>query len=122
MTVTQSPPALTVTTATTAVVLARSAKGTEAVTVSGNALYSGAVTLSVSGLPAGVTAAWSKNPLNLSGEVGTSTLTLTAASTAAVGPSTLTIKASGDGVSATRLIVLEVQQMVTTKHGSVHGL
>jgi hypothetical protein len=72
--------------------------------------YSGAVSLSVSGLPTGVTAAWSSSAVTLSAESGSSTLTLTAGSTAKAGTSTITVAASGDGVTATKQITLTVTQ------------
>jgi len=106
--VTLSPPVLTLATATSSVSAARGSSATEAVTITGNATYIGAVTLSVSGLPAGVTAAWSKNPLTLSGESGSATLTLTAAGTAVAGSTTITIKAAGDGVTASKTMVVQV--------------
>ena len=65
--------------------------------------FSGSVTLAASGLPTGVTAAWSSNP-STSG----STLTLTAASTAAAGTSTITITGTSGSVTATTTISLTV--------------
>jgi len=108
--VTLTPPSLSVTAASTAIALMQGKTTQLTLTLLANATYSGAVTLSVSGLPGGVTASWSKSPLTLTGASGTSTLTLTAASTAKVGTATLTITACGDGVTATRQITLQVTQ------------
>jgi len=84
--------------------------GQQVLTLDGNATYAGAATLSVSGLPAGVTAVWSANPVTLSAEAGTTTLTLAAALTAKVGASTITVTAKGDGVTATRQLTMQVTQ------------
>jgi uncharacterized membrane protein len=103
-------PTLTVTAASTSASLVQGKTVTDALTLAGNSVYSGAVSLSVSGLPTGVTASWSKSPVTLSAESGSSTLTLTAASTAKVGSATITVTASGDGVTATKQITLQVTQ------------
>jgi pseudomonalisin len=110
LTVTKLTPALTFAPASTAVSVAAGKSVTDAIAIAGNATYSGAVSLSVSGLPTGVTAAWSSSAVTLSAESGSSTLTLTAASTAKAGTSTITVTASGDGVSATKQITLTVTQ------------
>ncbi len=68
----------------------------------------GAVTLSVSGLPSGVTASWSSNPVTLASENGSSTLTLTGSSAASLVSATVTITASGDAISATKQITVQV--------------
>ena len=65
--------------------------------------FTGSVTFSVSGLPAGVTAAFSPNPTTNS-----STLTLTASSTAALGQSTLTITGSSGSQTATSTLTLNI--------------
>jgi PKD repeat protein len=80
------------------------------ISVTGNGTYAGAVSLSVSGLPSGVTAAWSINPVTLSGENGSSTLKLTASSAAKVGTATITVTASGDGLTASKQITVQVAQ------------
>jgi pseudomonalisin len=109
LTVTAAP-TLTVTAASTSVSLVQGKTVTDALTLTGNSAYSGTVSLSVSGLPTGVTASWSKSPVTLSSESGSSTLTLTAASTAKAGSATITVTASGDGVTATKQITLQVTQ------------
>ena len=105
-----TPPALTVTAASSSVSVAAGKTVTDLLTLAGNAAYSGPVSLSVSGLPTGVTAAWTSNPVTLAAEAGTSTLTLLAASSAKVGSATITITASGDEVTATKQITLQVTQ------------
>lgn len=90
------------------VVVARG--GLTAVTVTG-ALFNGftaTIALSVSGLPAGVTATFAPPSLTATGN-GSSVLTLKAASTAAVRTSTLTVTASGGGATKTQTLSLAVQ-------------
>ncbi|MGA2535860.1 MAG: hypothetical protein ABSF53_07595, partial [Terracidiphilus sp.] len=112
ITVTLSPPALTLNVASTSKTAVQGKSGQQVLTLSANGTYAGAVTLSVSGLPAGVTAVWSSNPLTLSAEngtkTGTTTLTLTAAQSAKVGAATITLTAKGDGVTATRQLTMLV--------------
>jgi uncharacterized membrane protein len=70
--------------------------------------YGSSVTLSATGLPKGVTAAFS--PATISKPAaGASTLKLTAASSAAIGTQTITIKAVSDGLTSTASLSLTVQ-------------
>jgi uncharacterized membrane protein len=108
LTVTLAPPTLTISAASTALSAVQGKTGSDAVSVAGNGTFSGPVSLSVSGLPSGVTASWSSNPLTLSGEAGSSTLTLTASSAASVGSATVTVTAAGDGVAASKQITVQV--------------
>ena len=110
MTVTLTPPTLSITAASAAVSVGQGSKATDAMTLAGNGALTGAVTLSVTGLPVGVTAAWSANPVTLSAGAGASTLTLTAASTAKTGSATITVTAMANGVSATSKVTLTVTQ------------
>jgi len=110
MTVTLTPPALTISAASTALSAMQGKTGSDVVTVAGNGTYSGPVSLSVSGLPSGVTASWSGNPVTLNGESGSSTLTLTASFAAYVGSATIMVTARGDGVTASKQIAVQVTQ------------
>ena len=74
-------------------------------TVSGG--FNSAISLSATGLPSGVTAAFSPASIAAPGS-GSSTLTFTASSTATVGTSTVTINASGGGVSHSTTVSLSV--------------
>lgn len=65
--------------------------------------FPGTVTLTVDGLPSGVTAAF--DPATLGEGATTTTLTLTVASTATPGDAALTVKASGTGISEKTLPV-----------------
>ena len=66
--------------------------------------FSGSVTLSASGLPGGVTASFSPNPISS----GSSTLTLTASGTATPGTVTVTITGTSGSLTATTPLVLTV--------------
>lgn len=83
---------------------------TVSTTVSGG--FNSAVSLSASGLPAGVTASFSPTSIAAPGS-GSSTLTFTASSTAATGTSTITINASGGGVSHSTTVSLTVSATAT---------
>jgi hypothetical protein len=92
-------------------------------TFAGGGSFTGSVSLSVSGLPANLTAKWSSNPVTLSSaNAGTSTLTITAGETASgaalttvtPGAYTLTVTAVGDGLTVTKTIVVDVQGMTAT--------
>ncbi len=109
MAVTLTPPALSISAASAALSTVQGKMGSDAVSVVGNGTYSGPVSLSVSGLPSGVTASWSSNPVTLSAESGSSTLTLTASPAAYVGLVTITITAAGDGVAASKQIAVQVE-------------
>jgi subtilase family serine protease len=103
-------PSLTVTAASTSLSVTQGKTTTDVISLAGNSTYSGAVTLSVSGLPTGVTASWSSSSVTLSGEAGSATLTLTASSTAAItaAASTVTVTATGDGLTVSKTITLAV--------------
>lgn len=82
-----------------------SPSGTSTVTVTGHNGFSGAVSLSASGLPSGVTAQF--NPGSTS---TTSTLTLTAGPAAAPTTATVTITGVSTGVTATTTVAVTVAQ------------
>jgi hypothetical protein len=96
--VSASPPSLSVPQGT-------SGSTTISTSVSGG--FNSALTLSASGLPAGVTASFSPTSVAAPGS-GSSTLTFAASSTAAVGTSTVTVTASGGGVTHTTNVSLTV--------------
>jgi len=73
--------------------------------------YSGQISLTVSGVPAGVTATWSSGDLTSSGAgVWVASLILTASESAPLTPANLKITASGDGLEAQSPCNLEVSQ------------
>ena len=110
LTVSQTPPTLALSTASSSVSVVQGKTATDAISLAANGAFSGAVTLSVSGLPNGVTASWSTNGITLANGSGSSTLTLTAAPAATTSSTTVTVTASGDGVTATKTVALQVQQ------------
>ena len=69
--------------------------------------FSGSVTLSASGLPSGVTAAFSPNPTTSS-----STLTLTASASAALGTTNVTIQGASGSLTNTTTVRLTVDQVI----------
>jgi uncharacterized membrane protein len=110
LTVSATPPTLLLAPASTTASLVQGKTATDAIALTAGGSFSGAVTLSVSGLPTGVTASWSANGMTLVSGIASSTLTLTAASNATVSSTSITVTASGDGVTATKSVTLQVQQ------------
>src|SRR5206468_3019770 len=82
--------------------------GTSTITVTPLNGFNSSVSLSASGVPSGVTAAF-----NPSSTTTTSTLTLTASSTAATGTVTITVTGSSGGLTKTTTITLTVQSIPT---------
>ena len=95
-TLTASPTSLTIT---------RSSHGTTTITIHPSNGFAGNVTLSATGLGAGVTSSFSPNPAT-----GTSTLTLTASSSATTGTRTVTITGVSGSLSHTTTISLRVRR------------
>src|SRR6478736_7428016 len=109
---TQTPDfALTASPTTVSVAQGGTKTTTVSTTISGG--FNSAVSLSASGLPAGVTASFSPTSIAAPGS-GSSTLTFTASSTATTGTSTITINASGGGVSHSTTVSLTVGSGGTT--------
>ncbi len=94
-----SPASLTVTQGTS---------GTTTIKETPSGGFTGSVTLSASGLPAGVTAAFGTNPTT-----GTSVLTLTASATATTGTSNVTITGTSGTLSHTTTVSLTVNATAT---------
>jgi hypothetical protein len=104
ITLTVIPSDFTLSASPNAVAIAQGgASGTSTITITPVASFSGSVTLSASGLPSGVTAAFNPNPATT-----TSTLTLTASSTAATGTVTVTITGVSGSLTHTTTITLTV--------------
>jgi uncharacterized membrane protein len=98
-----SSPSFTLASSPSSVTVTRGGSGTSTITVSDLGGFSGSVTLAASGLPSGVTAAFSTNPTTSS-----STLTLTASSTATTGNATVTITGTSGTLTATTTVSLTV--------------
>jgi subtilase family serine protease len=83
--------------------------GTSTITITSQNSFSSATTLSATGLPSGVTAAFSTNPVTPAANgSATSTLTLTASSSATVGTATVTITGTSGSTSHSTTITLTV--------------
>ncbi len=91
--------------ATLSITQAGSGSSTISTTVSGG--FNSAISLSASGLPTGVTASFSPASITAPGN-GSSTLTLSASSTATTGSSNVTVSATGGGVTHTTIVALTV--------------
>jgi hypothetical protein len=99
-TIAASPASLTVT---------QGGSGTSTLTVSSKNGFSSATSLSASGLPSGVTAAFSANPVTPPGNGNaTSTLTLTASASAATGPATVTLTGTSGSLTHSTTLSLTV--------------
>src|SRR4029077_10804376 len=88
------------------------ASGTSTITVTPQGGFSGSVSLSASGLPSGVTAAFNPTSTN-----GTSTLTLSATSSAPVGTANVTITGNSGTLMNTVVISLAVNSSQTFSLG-----
>ncbi len=104
---TVTAPAFTLTASPTSISIAQGAKGTSTITTAVSGGFDSAIALSASGLPTGITAAFSTASIAAPGS-GTSTLTLTAASTATAGTYTVTITGTGAALTHTATVSLTV--------------
>ena len=100
-------PAFTVSASPTSVSVVQGHSGTSKITTSVSGGFNSAISLSVSGLPTGVTASFSPTSIAAPGS-GSSTLTINVASTAATGTHTLTVTATGGGITHTTTVSLTV--------------
>jgi len=108
-------PNFTIAASPTSVTITQGASGTSTITITSQNSFSSATTLSASGLPSGVTAAFSTNPVTppANGSV-TSTLTLTASATAATGAATVTITGTSGSLTHSTTIALTVNSSSQT--------
>jgi len=102
-TVSASPASLSVT---------QGSSGTTTISTTVSGGFNSAVSLSVSGLPTGVSASSSPASIAAPG-AGNSTLTFTASSTATTGTTNVTLTASGGGVTHTTIVALTVNAAAT---------
>jgi len=99
-TIAASPPSVTVT---------QGGSGTSTITVSSQGGFSSATSLSASGLPSGVTASFSANPVTPPGSgSASSTLTLTASASATTGPATVTVTGTSGSLTHSTTLSLTV--------------
>ena len=104
-------PVLTLTSSLASVAVVRGAIAAMSWSVGTGGSFNGPISLHVSGLPAGVTAVWSANPVVPAGSVSTNQVTLRFGTSvfARVGTAPIKVTASGDGVTATGQVALEVR-------------
>ncbi len=106
---TSSTPTFTLSASPSSVTITQGgAGGTSTITVNDVDGFTGSVTLSASGLPTGVTAAFGTNPTT-----STSVLTLTASSTATTGTATVTITGISGSITQTTTVSLTVNAVST---------
>jgi subtilase family serine protease len=107
-TIAASPSSLTVT---------QGSSGTSTIAITSTGGFNSATTLSASGLPSGVTATFSTNPVTPTANgSATSTLTLTASSAATVGTATVTITGTSGSTTHSTTIALTVNASSGTKN------
>ena len=102
-------PGFTVSAAPSSVGVTQGSTANSTITVTSQNGFNSATTLSVSGLPSGVTAAFAPNPVTPPANgSATSTLTFTASPTATTGTSTVTVTGTSGTTTATANITLTV--------------
>ena len=108
-----SQPNFTIGASPTSVTVTQGGNGTSTVTITSQNSFNSATTLSASGLPSGVTAAFSPNPVTppANGSV-TSTLTLTASAGATTGTATVTVTGTSGTLTHSTTISLTVNSSV----------
>src|SRR3982075_1921598 len=107
-------PDFTIAASPSSVTINQGSSGTSTITISSLNGFNSATTLSASGLPSGVTAAFSTNPVTPPANgSATSTLTLTASSTATTGPATVTITGTSGALTHSTTIALTVNAATT---------
>jgi pseudomonalisin len=106
------PPTITLTAAASSVSVVQGSSGALSLTAATGGSFSGNITFSVTGLPTGVTAAWSANPIARASGASSNkeTLTLTADAGATVANTSIVATAAGDGLVSSQTFTLQVQQ------------
>jgi hypothetical protein len=104
----QSTPNFTLSASPSSLSVTQGSSGNSTITVTPSGGFTGSVSLSASGLPAGVTATFGTNPTT-----STSVVTLSASSTATTGTSTVTITGTSGSLTHTTTISLTVNGVAT---------
>jgi hypothetical protein len=105
----QGQPSFSLSDSPSSLTIAQGASGTSTITVGSSDGFNSAVSLSVSGLPSGVTASLSSNPVTpSSGGSANSTLTLTASSSATAGTATVKVTGTSAGQTTSTTVSLTV--------------
>ena len=114
---TTTSPNFTISASPTSVTVNQGASGTSTITITSTGGFNSATTLSASGLPSGVTATFSTNPVTPPANgSATSVLTLTASSSATVGTATVTITGTSGSTTHSTTISLTVNSTSGTKN------
>ena len=102
-------PSFTLAAAPASLSVTQGATGTSTITVTSQNSFNSATTLSASGLPSGVTAAFSTNPVTPpANSSATSVLTFTASATATTGTTTITVTGTSGTLTQTATISLTI--------------
>ena len=110
---TAAQPNFTIGASPSSVTVTQGGNGTSTVTITSQNSFSSATTLSASGLPSGVTAAFSTNPVTPPANgSASSTLTLTASATATTGTATVTVTGTSGSLTHSTTISLTVNSSV----------
>ena len=105
----QQAPAIGISAAASKLTVVRGQTATVAVTATTSGAFTGQVVFTATGMPTGVTAAWSPASFTASGASSiTSTLTLKATGDAALNSGSLKITATGDGLTASTTATVQV--------------
>ncbi len=107
-----APPTLTLSAMTQTATIPAGGSASMRFTVGTGGAFAGGVSLSVSSLPRGVSAAWSTNPLTPAAGTSSVSLGLAAALGAVAGSSRVVATAAGDGLVATQIITVAVTKRV----------
>ena len=114
-------PGFTVTAAPATLAINQGAAGTSTITVASQNSFSAATTLSITGLPTGVTAGFATNPVTPPANgTATSVLTLTASATATTGAATVTVTGTSGSTTASTTIALTINAAGTGPQTAVY--
>src|SRR5579864_519272 len=109
-------PNFTIGASPSSVTVTQGGNGTSTVTITSQNSFNSATTLSATGLPTGVTAAFSTNPVTPPANgSATSTLTLTASATATTGTATVTVTGTSGSLTHSTTIALTVNSSTGTQ-------
>jgi subtilase family serine protease len=104
-----STPNFTISAAPSTLTISQGSHGTSTITITSQNGFNSATTLTATGLPSGVTATFSTNPVTPPANgFATSTLTLTASATASVGTSTVTVTGTSGTLIHSTTITLTI--------------
>jgi len=107
LTVTPAPSNFTVSASPTTINVDRGSSGTTTITTTVSGGFNSAISLSATGYPTGVTVSFSPKSIPKPGS-GTSTMTVTVGSTVKLGDHTITINATGGGITHRIQVTLDV--------------